>query len=192
LGAQVSWLPFDLHPEYPAAGISRAELEARYGGAFHERLRQSFEALDLVYNPPAEVVPNTMRALRLTELAREQALHPQMHDRLMRAYWEEGRDIGDGAELFTLAVEIGLDEDRAAEVIAGDAFRARVLASTAQAQSIGVTGVPGFLLDRRLLVLGAQPRPVFEQALERLAGNPPGNEEHRDAGMGAGDDRRPG
>jgi predicted DsbA family dithiol-disulfide isomerase len=51
-----------------------------------------------------------MRALRLTELAREHGLHPQMHDRLMRAYWEEGRDIGDGAELRTLAVEMGLEK----------------------------------------------------------------------------------
>jgi predicted DsbA family dithiol-disulfide isomerase len=166
----VTWLPFDLHPEYPAAGISRAELEARYGRAFHERLRQSFHASGLVYNPPAQVVPNTMRALRLAELAREHGLHAQLHDRLMRAYWEEGRDIGDGAELLTLALEVGLDEDEAAGVIASDAFRERVVASTAQAQSIGVTGVPGFLLDRRLLVLGAQPRPIFEQALERLTG----------------------
>jgi predicted DsbA family dithiol-disulfide isomerase len=178
----VTWLPFDLHPEYPASGISRAELEARYGGAFHERLRRSFEAAGLVYNPPAEVVPNTMRALRLTEFAREQALHPQMHDRLMRAYWEEGRDIGDGAELFTMAVEVGLEEEAAADVIASEAFRERVLASTAQAQSIGVTGVPGFLLGQRLLVLGAQPRAVFEQALERLTGNARPNQEQPDAG----------
>jgi predicted DsbA family dithiol-disulfide isomerase len=44
----------------------------------------------------------------------------------------------------------------------------RVLASTAQAHSIGVTGVPGFLLDRRLLVLGAQPRELFARAFEQL------------------------
>ena len=44
----------------------------------------------------------------------------------------------------------------------------RVLASTAQAHTIGVTGVPAFVLDRRLLVLGAQPRELFEQAFEQL------------------------
>jgi hypothetical protein len=57
-----------------------------------------------------------------------------------------------------------------------------VLASAAQAHSIGVTGVPGFLLDRRLLVLGAQPRPVFEQALQRLTGNARPNQEQPNAG----------
>jgi predicted DsbA family dithiol-disulfide isomerase len=162
------WLPFDLHPEYPAEGIQRAELHARYGDAFHERLKQSFAASSLVYNPPPDVVPNTMRALRVTELARERGLHRHVHDRLMRAYWEEARNIGDSGEVLALAVEAGLDEKEAAEVITGDAYQERVLASTAQAQSIGITGIPAFLLDGRFLVLGAQPRGVFEQALAQL------------------------
>jgi predicted DsbA family dithiol-disulfide isomerase len=164
----VSWLPFDLHPEYPAEGIRRAELHARYGAAFDERLRESFAASGLVYNPPLEVVPNTMRALRVTELARDRGLHRQLHDRLMRAYWEEASNIGDSGELLALAVEVGLDQQEAAEVIDGEAYQERVHGSTAHAQSIGVTGIPAFLLDTRLLVLGAQPRGVFERALERL------------------------
>jgi predicted DsbA family dithiol-disulfide isomerase len=47
-----------------------------------------------------------------------------------------------------------------------------VLASTSQAVSIGITGVPGFLLDRRLLVLGAQPQEVFERAFQQLSEPP--------------------
>jgi predicted DsbA family dithiol-disulfide isomerase len=104
----------------------------------------------------------------VTELARERGLHRHVHDRLMRAYWEEARDIGDSGEVLALAVEAGLDEKEAAEVITGDAYQERVLASTAQAQSIGITGIPAFLLDGRFLVHGAQPRGVFEQALAQL------------------------
>ncbi len=169
----MTWLPFDLHPEYPEKGIQRAELHARYGGAFHERLEQSFAASGLVYNPPPGVVPNTMRALRVTELARERGLHRDVHDRLMRAYWEEARDIGDSSALAALAVEAGLDENEVADVITGDAYRERVLASTAEARSIGISGIPAFLLDGRFLVLGAQPREVFEQALAQLEGQGP-------------------
>lgn len=164
----MSWLPFDLHPEYPPQGIPRAELNARYGDAFHERLKAAFAASGLVYNPPAEVVPNTMRALRLTELARDRDLHQPFHDRLMRAYWEQATDIGDPGELRALAAEVGFDETEVAHVIDGDAHRDRVLNSTAQAQSIGITGIPAFLLDRRQLVLGAQPHSLFEQVLEQL------------------------
>ena len=125
------------------------------------------------HTPPAgtllpDVVPNTMRALRVTELARERGLHRYVHDRLMRAYWEEGRNIGDSTEVLALSIEAGLDEKQAAEVIEGDAYQERVLASTAQAQSIGITGIPAFLLDGRFLVLGAQPREVFKHALEQL------------------------
>jgi predicted DsbA family dithiol-disulfide isomerase len=109
-----------------------------------------------------------MRALRLTELARERGLHPAVHDRLMDAYWAEARNIGDPAELRALVVEAGLDGSDVDEVLAGDTYRDRVLALTAEAVSIGITGVPGFLLDRRLLVLGAQPRDVFERAFEQL------------------------
>lgn len=165
-GADVTWLPYDLHPEYPPEGIPRAELNARYGDAFHDRLRAQFEAQRLVYNPPPDIVPNTRNALRLTELARERGLGERMHDRLMDAYWAEGRNIGDLDELHALAAEVGVDDPETAW--ADERYLDRVLGSSAQAQSIGVSGVPGFLLDRRLLVLGAQPRHVFEQAFEQL------------------------
>jgi predicted DsbA family dithiol-disulfide isomerase len=164
----VTWLPFDLHPEYPPEGIPRTQLQARYGDSFHDRLRGRFAEEGLAYNPPAEVVPNTMRALRVTELARERGLHGAVHDRLMDAYWAEARNIGDPDVLRELAFETGLDGAEVDEVLAGDAYRERVHGLTAQAVSIGITGVPGFLLERRLLVLGAQPREVFEHAFEQL------------------------
>ena len=113
-----------------------------------------------------------MRALRVTELGRAHGLHPAVHDRLMDAYWSQGRDIGDPDELRALAVEAGLDGTDVDEVLGGDTYRDRVQGLTAQAVSIGITGVPGFLLDRRLLVLGAQPREVFERAFEQLSSSP--------------------
>jgi predicted DsbA family dithiol-disulfide isomerase len=164
----VTWLPFDLHPEYPPGGIPREQLHERYGDAFHERLKRSFEAAGLVYNPPPDVVPNTMRALSLTELARDRGLHRPMHDRLMHAYWEEARNIGDPEVLREIAVDVGLGEAEVAAAIEDGVLADRVRASTAQAQSIGVTGVPAFVLDNRVLVLGAQPRGVFEQVLAQL------------------------
>jgi predicted DsbA family dithiol-disulfide isomerase len=165
-GAEIMWLAFDLHPEYPPQGIPRAELTARYGEDMHDRMRARFEQEGLVYNPPPDVVPNTRLAQQLTELARARGLGLEMHDRLMDAYWAEAVDIGDADELRRLAAEVGIeDPDTAWD---DPIYLERVLASSAQAHSIGVTGVPGFVLDRRLLVLGAQPREVFEQAFEQL------------------------
>ena len=149
-GAEITWLAFDLHPEYPPEGVSRSELQARRGGGMQDQMRARFEQQGLTYNPP-DVVPNTRLAQQLTELARERGLGAQMHDRLMDAYWSEGSNIGDADGLRALAAEVGIDDPEAA-----------------WAHTIGVTGVPAFVLDRRLLVLGAQPRELFEQAFEQL------------------------
>ena len=130
-------------------------------------MTESFARVGLEYAPNPDVVPNSQLALRVTELARDRGLHDAVHDRLMRAYWAEGRDIGDVDELRTLAAEAGLDDIEPA--LAEDAYAERIAASTQQAHELGINGIPAFLLDERLLVLGAQPYETFEQAFERLA-----------------------
>lgn len=131
-------------------------------------MRERFAQEGLAYNPHPEVVPNTRDALRLTELARDRDLHAPMHDRLMDAYWAEGENIGDRDVLRRLAGEVGLDAADVERVLAGDEYLPRVQASTQQAQSIGINGIPAFLLDSKLLVLGAQPREVFQRAFAQL------------------------
>lgn len=132
-------------------------------------MRALFAAAGLAYNPPAEVVPNSRLALRLTELARDRGRHEETHDRLMDAYWVEAQNIGDADVLRGLAAEVGLPSPDVDEVLGGDAYLDRIERSTLQAQALGVSGIPAWLLDRRLLVLGAQPEQVFEQAFAQLA-----------------------
>lgn len=131
------------------------------------RLTESFARAGLEYAPNPDVVPNSQLALRVTELARDRGLHDAVHDRLMDAYWREGRDIGDADELRALAAEAGLEDVEPA--LADGAYADRIAASTQQAQAIGINGIPAFLLDERLLVLGAQPYETFERAFGRLA-----------------------
>jgi predicted DsbA family dithiol-disulfide isomerase len=113
------------------------------------------------------VVSSSRAALRLTELARAQGKHAAAHDRLMQAYWEEGLDIGDLDVLRQLAAELELDS--AEDAISGDLYGDQVATGTSRAHSIGIDAIPAFLLDRRLVVLGAQPDDVFEHAFARLA-----------------------
>lgn len=164
----MTWHPFDLHPEYPPEGLPRAQLLARYGPGMTEHVRRFFAERGLEYNPNPDVVPNTSAALRLSELARDLGLHGPLHDRLMDAYWAEAKDIGDLDVLRAEAVTVGLPAEEVDDVLAGDRFRDRVEALTREAHSFGANAVPAFLLDRRLLVLGAQPEEVFEQAFAQL------------------------
>jgi predicted DsbA family dithiol-disulfide isomerase len=164
----VEWLPFDLHPEYPSEGIPRAELNRRYPEDARERTRAMIEAAGIPYNPPPDVVPNSQKALQVTELARDHGLHEPVHSRLMRAYWSEAADIGREDLLLELVAEAGLDRSDAAQALADGRYAARVRASTVEANRHGINAIPAFVLGEHLLLLGAQPEPLFEQAVERL------------------------
>ena len=165
----MEWLPFDLHPEYPVAGIPRAEHEARYPADAHRHVRAAIEGATFPFSPPEDVVSNSQKALQVTELARDRGLHEPVHSRLMRAYWSEGADIGDEETLLGLVAQAGLDRAEAAEALADGRFAERVRSSTREANLHGIHAIPAFVLDRRLLVLGAQPEELFEEALARLA-----------------------
>ena len=156
-GAEITWAPFDLHPEYPPEGVPRP----RSAG----QMEATFAEYGLVYNPPP-IRANSMAALRLAEHARASGLFDWMHARLFDAYWAEAQNIGDTDVLRQLAAEVVLDG--ADEILASDAYRDVVHASTAQAHAAAVNGIPAFVLDQRLLVLGAHPRAVFERAFAQL------------------------
>ena len=128
----------------------------------------AFARDNLAYAPPPAVVPNTRQALQVTELARDLDLQRVFHDRLMDAYWAEETNIGDPDVLRALAAEVGLDAEQVEDTLAGDRYVDRITASTQQAHSLGITGIPGFLLDRRLVLTGAHPLEVFDQAFAQL------------------------
>ena len=156
--ASVEWLPFDLHPEYPPEGVPRNPERAARAAAL-------FESHGLIYNPPP-VAPRSLDAQRLAEHARTQDLYAPFFERTMDAYWAEAQDIGDSDVLQTLAAEVGVEG--AGDVLASDRYADVVRRSTTEAHAIGINGIPAFLLDRRLLVLGAHPRETFGQAFEQL------------------------
>jgi len=133
----------------------------------NERLRDRFAEEGLEYNPNPDVIPNSFDALRLTELARDLGRHEEIHERLMDAYWRDAVDLGDRDELRRLLHDLPTDDVE--RVLESDEYRDRVHASTAQAQSVGINGIPAWVIDGKLLIPGAQPREVFEQAFEQLA-----------------------
>jgi predicted DsbA family dithiol-disulfide isomerase len=143
-------------------------LRARYGADFHRGVRKLVEAAGWTYDPPPDVIPNSRKALEVTELARDQGLHAEVHTRVMHAYWSERADIGDEQVLLDLTAEAGLDREEAAAALADRRYAERIDASTREANLHGINAIPAFVLDRRLLVLGAQAHKTFESAFDRL------------------------
>lgn len=135
-----------------------------------DRVKAAVEACGYVYNVPPDVVPNSHKALQVTELARELGLHEEVHTRLMHGYWSEAANIGDEDVLLGLCAEVGLGRSEAVEALAAGTYVDRIAAATREANSVGIHAIPAFVLDRKLLLLGAYPHEAFEQAFDQIAG----------------------
>jgi predicted DsbA family dithiol-disulfide isomerase len=122
-----------------------------------------------VYDPPPDIVPNSRMALELTELARDHGLHETVHTRLMEAYWSEAANIGDEDTLLDLVAGAGVPRDEAVAALAEGRYRDRIQQSTREAHLLGINAIPAFVLDKRMLLVGAYPHDVFERAFEQLA-----------------------
>jgi predicted DsbA family dithiol-disulfide isomerase len=113
-----------------------------------------------------------MRALALTAYAGANGRAEPLHDRLFRDYWAEGKDLLDDRVLLDAAEAVELDRRQAAGAVADPRWREQVSVSTLRALDLGIGGVPAWVIDRRVLIPGAQPREVFTRVLERLGHEP--------------------
>lgn len=145
-------------------GFDPARLEAS-----HRHLDAQAAELGFAFDHDAIVPANTFTAHRMIQAAGAEGVQEPVVDALTTAYFEKGLDVGDPAALKAVAVGAGLSADAADRVIADpDAFAAEVRGDIAQAGRLGIQGVPFYVLDGRYGVSGAQPAPVFEQALTQV------------------------
>ena len=156
--------------------MPRTDLERRYGAGIHDHTRRLVEAAGLTFHPSPKL-PNTLHALQVTELARDRGLHDPVHSRLMHAYWSEAETSATTRRFSTSPPRRGSTARRPPSVLADGRYSDRVVASTQDANRLGINAIPAFVLDGRLLVLGAQPEQIFEQAVEQLEAEsrPPGD-----------------
>lgn len=115
---------------------------------------------------------NTVLAHQLLHLARAHGLQEPMKERLLAAYFVEGRHVGRVDDLADLAAEVGLDRSEVAAALGSDRFLDDVRADQQRATELGIRGVPFFVLDDRLGVSGAQDPDTFLGALRQAAQGP--------------------
>lgn len=173
---QIQWHPFQLNPDMPPEGVAkRTYLEEKFGGkarvdAVHDRLREVAKAAGVDMNPDKpQRMPNTLDAHRLIHWAGIEGRQSPVVTALMRAYWVEGRDIGDRATLADIAAENGMDRDATLRLLQSDADADDIQARDRDARHKGVTAVPTFLIAQQYVVSGAQPPETWEQVIVELA-----------------------
>jgi len=112
---------------------------------------------------------NTLKAHELLHLAKAHGKQDEMKERLLRAYFTEGRHIGHVDGLADLAAEVGLDREVVVRELTAGVYRDAVQADIAQAREYGISGVPFFVIDGRFGVSGAQSPDLFAQALAKAS-----------------------
>ena len=159
---QIVWHPFQLNPDLPVEGVPfDTYLSERFGG--RDQVAAGLEQLTALgadngiqFNFDAlQRVPNTLNAHRVLLLARERAVQSELAETLYRAFFEQGRDIGDADVLIELGARVGLAEADVRAAL-GDPTSAKiVVAEEAQARQLGFVATPNFLFNRRVLLPGA-------------------------------------
>jgi predicted DsbA family dithiol-disulfide isomerase len=163
---------FPLHPDTPLEGRSMAEFYAGRGidpEAAYQRMKTLMDAEGLPYGRRTHTY-NSRLAQGLGKWADTQPGGEAIHDKLYRAYFVEGRNIGDIGLLVEIAASVGLPAEEARAVLEQRRFSEEVDADWEKSHRYGVTGVPTFVADRHGVV-GAQPYEVLEQLVEK-AGAP--------------------
>lgn len=166
---------FQLDPSFPAGKTLpvREMLRIKYGmndeqlRANWARIQAQASADGLVPFNLDNLTGNTRQAHELLAFAGENGLEAAAWARLYRAYFGEGKSIFGVEALVTLGVEMGLDAAAVREALATGRYATRVAADGDEARKLGARGVPFVLVDRETVVSGAQPLPVFQQALDQ-------------------------
>jgi predicted DsbA family dithiol-disulfide isomerase len=167
---------FELSPDTPVDFEGgEADYLSNHKGISTEQAQQMLDRLTgvaadagLAYRFDLLKHTNTVKAHELLHFAKAEGRQLELAERLMSAYFIEGRHLGREEELVALAVDAGLDGDAARDALRSGRFLDAVRADQAQAQAYGINGVPFFVIDGKYGVSGAQPADAFAQIVRQV------------------------
>ncbi|MBT8443972.1 MAG: DsbA family oxidoreductase [Gammaproteobacteria bacterium] len=177
LEVDLQWRPFQLNPDMPRAGRNRREYyREKFGAETAENLlagmQQTGEEVGIQFgSDPDAVAPNTLSAHVLMQWADADpgVDADELAEKLFAAHHVACEDIGDHAVLARIAGEVGMDESEVATRLAAGVDEEAVEAKIAHAVSLGVSGVPFFIVNGKYGISGAQPPEVLVDAFDQIA-----------------------
>ncbi len=165
------WYPFELNPNMPEAGIDRKTYRTNKFGSWEYSQMLDAKTVQAGKEDGIEfrydlmkVTPNTLKAHRLTWLAGKDGKATEMVERILRAYFTEGQNIGDVKTLANLAVEVGIDAQKAKAFLLSDEGIQEVKELKKQAIAQNIHSVPTIRIGKEILV-GAQSVDVLLAAM---------------------------
>jgi predicted DsbA family dithiol-disulfide isomerase len=172
-GLTIRWRAFQLNPGMPADGMDRrAYVEAKFGSperaqAIYETVRSAGQSEGIAFAfERIRRTPNTLQSHRLIRFAAARQRQNETLEALFRAYFIDGRNIGDRDVLADVSGSAGLDRREAVDYLAGDADIETILNEDTLARRAGINGVPCFIFNGRYALSGAQEPEAFFQLFD--------------------------
>lgn len=173
---EIVWRPFQLNPDMPRGGMARDDYMAlKFGDAegilnAYRPVVEAAEATGLRLDLPAITrTPDTLDAHRLIHWAGLEGRQNAVVSGLFRAYFQEGRDIGNPETLAEIGTQAGMDRRVTERLLASDADTAHIREAARMARARGIQGVPCFILDGQYAISGAQPVTLWQEVIDDLA-----------------------
>lgn len=158
----VTWYPFQINPGIPDNGMPFDEYVAKKFGdpAMLQPAMEQLQAagaeqgIEFRFDRITHV-PNTLNAHRLMNLAEQQSADTSLlAESILTSFFAQGLDISDPDVLAELGDEVGLGTTDVLTTLEDERSKSIVLSQEAQVRQSGVTGVPDFLINKRLFVVG--------------------------------------
>ncbi|MEM9598291.1 MAG: DsbA family oxidoreductase [Acidobacteriota bacterium] len=172
---RVVWRAFELNPQAPTTSSGPVDYAQRLADKYRMGRRDAQGFIDRMTQAGRDVGVdmrfdrirpcNTFNAHRLLAWAHDLGDRGALKEHLFAAYLSEGRDLNDAGTLGQLVSEAGLDGEQAVKVLADGSFGDEVRGDQAEAQRLGITGVPFFVFGHGLTASGAQTPAVLRRAL---------------------------
>jgi len=177
IDASIHFQPFELNPQMAPEGEDLVEhIAKKYGSTAaqvaqtHETIRARGAELGFVFDKNKRTrIYNTFDAHRLLHWAESTGQQQELKEALLSAYFTEGRNPSDSQVLEELAARVGLDRERARQILRSNEYATEVRAREQSYLSKGIHAVPAVILNNRYLIQGGQPVEVFERALRQAA-----------------------
>ncbi len=179
--AEISWKPFQLHPELQKEGMEKNKfLMQKFGerGAnLFNQIKDVADSESLAMHPDLITnIPNTVDVHRLMWYAKQQGKDLTLAHSLFEAYFADGKDFSDVQTLIDLGEACGIDKQELEQFLASDVAKAEVLAEEEMYRNAGISAVPTFIINDKYMIQGAQAPATFLEAFEQLSVKPENSE----------------
>lgn len=176
---EIEWKSFQLNPDLktdPSININEYLAQKKgwtldYAQRMNDHVTEMAAQVGLTYDFDKAIVANSFNAHRVSHLAKKHGLGDAMEEALFNAYFTQGKNIDDTETLVELGVSIGLKAEDINQTLESHDFVDAVKHDIAEAQYLGIQGVPFFVMNNKYGVSGAQAVPVFTETLEKSYGD---------------------